>query len=85
MARPQRKFAPGTPPGPPTPRPRHKRRSRLRPGQTPLDVFSEATRPTPGELAADLQLLLQLGLLTVIEDEEGELRLVPAELDEPEP
>lgn len=82
MARPQRRFSPGTSPGPPTPRPRHKRRPRVRPGQSPLDAFSEATRPTPGELTADLELLLQLGLLTIVEDEEGELRLAPVDLDD---
>lgn len=82
MARSQRKLVPGTSPGPPTPRPRHKRRSRVRPGQSPLDAFSDATRPSPKELVADIQLMIQLGLLTIVEDGDGELRLAPVDPEE---
>jgi hypothetical protein len=60
---------------------RHKRpRQSRHPAQSPLDAFSPT--PTESELAADLKVLLLLGLLTLARDEDGELRVAPTDPEE---
>jgi hypothetical protein len=60
---------------------RHRQRQHRRPAaQSPLEAFSPA--PTESDLAADLKVLLLLGLLTLARDEDGELRVAPVDPDD---
>jgi hypothetical protein len=61
---------------------RHRKRQRRsrHAHQSPLEAFSPTL--TESELAADLKVLLLLGLLTLARDEDGELRVAPTDPDD---